>query len=214
MTLTDDGRQDTLPETRDGEKEMALVTCVSCGSQKQISVQFRDSTTTTNDVLRGTLTCKSEDRSGQPCEGVTVFEVVDDAVTFYPGRLFEPDIGRDIAINALAMLGEAVLCFYGSSYRGVVAFCRSAAEEALTAKDVPGRDLDAKIKRAGDYLSDEERSLANAARITGRNVLHHLAVVSKANALGALTNSIDFLDAVSAKESFPASQSGTGSNAR
>ena len=168
-----------------GEEEMALITCIRCGSQKRINVLYRGSTTSTDDVLRGTLTCKREieKRTGELCNGMTVFEMVDEGITFYPGRLFDEDIHLGVAESANEMLMEALLCFYGSSYRGVVAFCRSAAEEALDAKDVPGANLDAKIKKAGDYLSAEERALANAARLTGRNALHHLAVVSTANAL-------------------------------
>ena len=202
----------TLPEDQNGEENMAVVTCVLCASQKDISVTYRGSVTTTDDVLRGTLTCRDTDRFDKPCDGVTVFEMVNEGITFYPGRLFEVDIRRDVAPDASEMIHEAILCFYGSSNRGVVAFCRSAAEEALKAKDVPGINLDAKIKKAGKYLSAEELALANAARLTGRNALHRLAVVSHANALGALTNTIDFLNAVGEKTPFPAWLSERGSN--
>jgi hypothetical protein len=149
----------------------------------------------------------------EPCNAVTVFELVSDAITFYPGQLFQEDLHDSVAANAVEMLNEALLCFYGSSYRGVVTFCRSAAEEVLVAQDVQGKDLDAKIKKAGDYLDPEERALANAARITGRNAIHRLAVVSAANALGALTNSTDFLNSVSEKDMFPAWQSKQDNNA-
>ena len=193
---------------------MALVTCVRCSRQKHIGLLYKGQNTSTDDVLRGTLTCKHpHERSHRPCDGVTVFELVEDALTFYPGRLFEVGSLNGIAPNALEMFGEALLCFYGASYRGVVAFCRPSAEEALAAKGVLARDLNAKIKEAGDYLGAEDRALANAARITGNNALHHLAVVSMANALGALTNTTDFLKAVSTKKPFPEWQSGQDSNA-
>jgi hypothetical protein len=204
--------EDTLPTVQDGEEEMALVKCIRCGHQKEILVRYRTGSAFTDDVLRGTLICKEEPRRGHPCNGTTIFELADNAITFYPGRLFQTDLYRDIAQDAVEMLLEAVKCFYGDSNRGVVAFCRSAAEEALGEKKVPGRDLNTKIEKAGEYLTAEEQALANAARITGRNALHHLAVVSTANALGALTNTADLLNSVSEKEPFPTWQSKQGSS--
>ena len=153
-----DNRVDTLPSTIKGEEEIALVTCVKGSSQRHIRVQYPNSTLGhTNDVLRGTLTCKRKKERRPPCDGVTVFEFVNDGLTFVPGHLFEGDLHKDIAPNAREMMEEAVLCFYGASNRGVVAFCRSAAEEALSAKKVPGGSLDEKIKKAGKYLSEDEK---------------------------------------------------------
>jgi len=176
-------REDTLPVSQDGEEEMALITCIGCGDTKRVRVQYASTGNLADDVLRGTLTCTHKVRPNRPCNTVTVFEVARDAVTFYPGRLFQDDLHLNIAQDAREMLSEALLCFYGNSYRGVVVFCRSAAEEALVSQDVPGLSLTAKIENAGDYLTAEEHALANAARIIGRNAIHRLAIVSTANAL-------------------------------
>ena len=166
----------------------------------------------TDDVLRGALTCKCE-RKGKPCNGTTVFELTKDGITFYPGLLFEEDLRGGVAPNAKEMMMEAIKCFYGASNRGVVAFCRSAAEEALSAKEVPGSVLDDKIKRAGEYLTADEQVLAHSARLIGRLALHHMAIVSNAAALGALNNTIEFINAVEKKESFPEWQLKRGSSA-
>ena len=201
-----------LPVNQIGEEHMAAVTCVSCGHQRRVRVEYKGTGSSTDDVLRGVLTCKRKEARKQLCNGITVFELANDGMTFYPGRLFEEDLQKGVAPDAREMMGEAVRCFYGASNRGTVAFCRSAAEEALAAKEVPGRDLDAKIKKAGDYLSDDEKTFAHSARLVGRNAIHHMAVVSTAAALGSLNNTIEFLNVVQRKEPFPEWQSKQGSN--
>jgi len=110
------------------------------------------------------------------------------------------------------MLEEALLCLYGASGRGTVAFCRSAVEEALAHKNVPGSSLDQKIKNAKTILGDEERTLANGARLTGRNAIHRMAEATNSQAMLALTTTADLLNHIAQQTPLPASQSGTGSN--
>lgn len=203
-----------LPETQEGDEQaMARLVCVGVDSKGEDCIRVWAITlervgvmpSETRDVLEGAIKCEK-------CGSQNPLSVTRDAVRS-PGRLFESDLNKNVAVDAREMYLEALLCFYGTSYRGAVAFCRSAVEESLAAKEVPGGVLDTKIKKAGKWLEPDEIALANAARIVGRNVIHHMAKVSQANAMGALTNSADLLNVIETKERWPAWQSKQGSNA-
>ena len=128
--------------------------------------------------------------------------------------MFEGDLKEDVAPNTKEMINEAVLCFFGSSYRGVVAFCRSALEEALEAKNVKGDDLFKKIEAAkkGELLGDVEVSQAHGARLVGREALHRMGIVSQAQGMLALAATVDLLNHITKQKPLPALQSKKDSN--
>ena len=206
---------DKLPLIDEGEeREMAQIPCAWCGwnfrnigQTEKYSTGSPANDVLPKDILRCVLTCGK-------CGGKTVFQLEDGyALTFLPGKLLTEGLRNIVAPNAKEMHEEALLCFYGGSGRGTVAFCRSAVEEALAHKNVPGRDLDAKIKNAPkDILGDEEKALANGARLTGRNAIHRMAEVSDSQGMLALTTTADLLNHIAQQRSLPASQSEKGNN--
>ena len=193
---------------------MAQIPCASCGFNHRAigqTARFSEGSPAAavlnKDVLRGVLTCGK-------CGGKTVFQLEDGyGLSYLPGKLFVEDLRRDVAPNAQEMFREALLCFYGASGRGAVAFCRSAVEEALANKNVPGANLDAKIKNAPkSILGDEQRSQATGARLIRRNALHRMAMVSNTQGILALTTTIDLLNHTAQQTRLPALQSGTSNN--
>lgn len=200
---------DKLPLIDEGEgKEMPQIPCAWCewnfrniGQTATYSDESPAGKVLPKDILRCVLTC------GQ-CRKKTVFQLENGyALTFLPGKLLTVDLQSDVAPNAKEMLEEALLCFYGGSGRGTVAFCRSAVEEALAHKNVPGNVLDQKIKNAPKtILGDEERTLANGARLTGRNAIHRMAEATDPQAMLALTTAADLINHISQQTPLPASK--------
>jgi len=152
------------------------------------------------DELLSVLTCGA-------CGKKSLFRLSNGyALTFLPGKIITEDLRNDVAPNAADMFQEAMLCFYGSSGRGTVAFCRSAVEEALADKNVPGSTLDKKIKNAPtSMLGDEEKTLANGARLTGRNAIHRMATVTDSQAILALTATTSLLNHIAQQAALPES---------
>ena len=219
MELNDVG---TLPLTNELEApEMPEIVCVDCGHSHELMYRgwVWGTTRHPSGSIRGVLTCYrplDPDAVGReaPCEGQTLFQLTQNAISWAPGKLFQEDLKTE-ADNAKEMFQEALLCFYGASNRGTVAMCRSAVEEALGDKNVPGRDLDSKIKNAPAYiLGPEEISMANGARLSGRNVLHHMAQVTHTQAMVALTTTIDLINHIAQQEPMPELQPEKDSNGR
>ncbi len=202
------GEPGTLSISVTRENLMATIPCAWCGRTRkidQIVPGFGGGVTEDyirQDVLRGSLTCGH-------CHNLTVFEIQENIIQYLPGRLYQGDIDEAVDENAREMLKEAILCFYGASYRGAVSFCRAAVEEALEAKGIKGEDLNAKIINAekAKFLTDDEISLAHAARLIGRNALDRLALLSALQAVGSLTNAIDLTNIIALKRPAPASRS-------
>jgi hypothetical protein len=204
----------TLPETQEGEIGMPQIACSVCGfnyrtiSQTASAMEGSEAARIhREDVLRGLLTCGS-------CGEKIIFQLQDGyALTFLPGKILTDDLRKDAAPNAKEMFNEAVRCFYGDSGRGVVAFCRSAVEEALAHKNVRDGDLNQKIANTPrNMLGDEERSQATGARLTGRNALHRMASISDSQVMLALQTTVDLLNHIALQEPLPASQSETDSS--
>lgn len=204
------------------EGEMPEITCVGCNRGHFLRYHGYEwaGDRVNHGIIRGLLIChapvKREGRfeKEQPCKTSSVFEITGDSVSFLPGKLFQEDLDRRTPDEAQACFQEGLLAFYGQAHRATVAMCRSAVEASLDSKRVSGRDLYEKIPNAQrmGIIGDEEVSQAQAARLTGRDALHHGRLVSQSQALLALTATLQFLNHV-AQQPQPASQSGTGSNA-
>ena len=158
------------------------------------------------DTLRGALTCGH-------CDKITVFEMKGNELTYLPGKIFQEDMRHEVPENVAESLIEAVLCFHGTAYRGTVAMCRSAVEDALDTKGAKGNNLDQKIvdgQNRLQILGYEEIAQAHGARLAGRNALHRGAAVSQSQAMLALQTTLDLLNHIALQT--PALQSGTDSN--
>ena len=191
---------------------MAEITCVNCGRNRNItnSGHERPHGWKNTDVIRGVLICRGPINvksfgEGEPCKGRTVFELTGNSVTFAPGKLYEGDLRRDVPTEASEYFSEAVLCFYGTAYKGVVAMCRSSVEAALDHKGAKGADLKKKIIYAKDklkILGDEEVSQAQGARLIGRDAIHRGLEVTQTQALISLGATLDLVNHIN--ESSPA----------
>ena len=98
------------------------------------------------DVFHVTVECAE-------CRQWSVYTLTQDGVIFNPGKLFEEGIREEISDSAKTMLQEATRCFFGNSFRGTLAMCRAALEQALTDKNVTGaanKNLAGKIQQALD----------------------------------------------------------------
>lgn len=205
-------KENILPSSEEMEVEMAILRCVYCGSERVIdnSGYYNRKVTSElllDDTIRGYLSCGH-------CGLRTIFELQGKTLTFLPGRAVEENLTNDVDDNAREMFEEALLCLYGGSGRGVVAFARSAVEEALSAKRVEGKNLDAKIPNAKKHgiLGDEEASQVHGARLSGRNALHRMQEVSQLQAMIALSATVFLLNHIAEQEPVPASQLETDSN--
>ena len=178
---------------------MAAVACAKCEEVREIAVVYVTTGKPTVDVLSGTVTCEH-------CGSQTVFKLKQNSIRYYPGGI-ESGLTSQAAANAKEMVEEAHRCFYGGSYRGVVAFCRSAVEEALDDKNVTGSDLNQKTERARKatppILGDEEVSMSHGARLTGRNAIHRMAEVSERQAMLALTAASELVNHVAQQPAIP-----------
>jgi len=182
LTREDDTLQ--LPVVE--EEEMAVIPCANpeCGVQHRIinEADHRHF----NDIIRGVFYCGY-------CEQATAFQIKGNAANFLPGRLFQEELADDVAEEPRAMFAEALLCFYGASYSGVIAMCRSAIAEAILAKGIGNRkkplpDLIELAKNAG-LVDTLDESTAESVRVLGRDTLHYMRAMTPtegAVALGAI----------------------------
>ncbi len=213
--MTEQIDKSILPSSKEMEEKMAILKCVYCGSERDVNNSgYYDRSITSEtfapvmrDIIRGYLVCGH-------CHRRTVFALEGNVFIFLPGKVFEEGLREDVAPNGREMFSEAALCFYGGSNRGVVAFIRSALEEALAAKGVPGGHFDAKITNAKKHgiLGDDEVAQAHSARLSGRNALHRMMEVSQLQAVGVLGAAVFLLNHIAQQKPVPASQSGKGSN--
>ena len=205
-----DAENATLPENHLGEiEEMAEIRCTNCGDVCEIAInpniirsrvrgEGGRMVEPEGDIIRGIRTCLY-------CHTKTIFELTGNVPSFVPGPLFTEDVRADVAPNAKEMLEEALMCLYGGSLRGTVTMCRSSVEEALAEKNVPGKDLDAKIKNApATILGPEEKSQATAARLIGRGAVHLMAPVPLSQAMLALGATIDLINHIAQQPALPA----------
>ena len=64
--------------------------------------------------------------------------------------------------------------------------------------------MDKKIKNApNSILGDEQRTLAIGARLSGRNVVHRMAEVTDAQAVLALTTTVDLVNHIAGQPALP-----------
>lgn len=190
------------------EDGVAQIVCAHCGNTRSLTHLANQGMMMAQwvyeDRIMATLVCGE-------CKGKSVFHMRGNNITFLPGKVIdrpETDIGAD----ALAAFDEAVAAYEGQSYRACVAFCRSAVEDSLDHKNVPGQELFGKAQNAhgkGLPLDDEAFALATGARLIGRNTLHRKMEVSASQALAMLSGTLDVLNHIGAQ---PAMQSGTDSN--
>ena len=204
--MTSPNEQNKLTPTQELEEQMAVIICAWCENKRNIVHNPGMTDTHTNkDVIRGVLTC------GNPsCRRKTLFEMTGNDPSFLPGKLFQEDLRQNVDKDARTMFEDACLCMYGSSYRGVVAMCRSAVEAELEVKNVHGKKRDElydKIETAkeGGLLDEVHYTEAHSARITGRDVLHRIGNVSLSQAILALTATADVLNYLAPKPPLPAS---------
>jgi len=202
----DEGQNDKLPLEQEGEEEMATVPCVQCGLEHNISSDFSfqgRNPAHSEDIIKGVLYCGS-------CGAPTVFTIKDNATIFLPGKLLTTNLNERVAENAKTMIQEASECFYGGSFMGVVAMCRSAVVEAILSKRIGNRSdsvpgLVEKAKKAGLVdAQDEVRGIS--AGLIAREALHHMGAVSEYDALFAIRAAVEFVNNVSERTPTSASQ--------
>ncbi len=171
---------------------MPEITCVKCGTRHGITHQgyLYGNQRVPNGKVRGVLTCYAPQERGRaedtPCHGETLFELTQNAISWAPGQLFREGLAPHITSITRGLFAEALQAYYGGAYKGTVALCRSAIEQALDEKNVRGRDLWAKIENCpDDILGSSEKTKADSARLDGRDALHHLLNVTPSDGLGA-----------------------------
>ena len=196
-----------LSVIQDGEEEMATIPCVECGREHEFINNYasghNEMAPHDNDVLKGVLYCGY-------CHAPTVFTIKAKATTFLPGKLLRQNLITGRNINAETMIGEALKCFYGASYVGVVAMCRSAITEAILGKGIGNRNdsvpslmTKAKISSLVD-ATDEVR--AESARLIAREALHYMGDVNEDDALFAIRAAVEFVNNVGGRTPSPATQ--------
>jgi hypothetical protein len=199
MTPDEERQGATLPQEAQGEaSEMALVACADCGQLHDVASVRRGQDAlgrgrpAVPTKLLGTLVCGI-------CRSRTVFELEGPAIRFAPGDVLRVTVPRGVDASASASFEEAMTCFYGRAYRAVAAMCRSALEEELDAKHVPGRDLEKKIDAAlaNNLINQEHVALAHGSRVVGNHALHRMRVVLPGEALAALLNTATLLTHIS-----------------
>lgn len=147
------------------------------------------------DMLKAVLVCGN-------CKKEIVFGMLGDAINFMPGNLFSQDVDPSVPKEATDAFDDAIRCFYGAGYRGVVTMCRSTVEESLDAKGATGRNLPTKIEDAQNrlkILGSEQVSYAQASGLIGRNALHRGASISQTQAMLALQATLDLINHIAAQ---------------
>ncbi len=189
---------------------MAEIPCAWCGRTRTVSLDNLShtymQTRFSQDIVRGTLTCAF-------CQKHTLFEMTGNDATYLPGQLYQEDLEPNVPESAREAFEDALKAMLGSCYRGTVALCRSAIEEALDAQYVPGNNLFEKASKAkGTILRDIEFSHADGARVLGRDALHKGKPVSMSEAELAIIITVQLLNHIAERPPYPASQSGPTSN--
>ena len=191
---------------------MAYFACAGCG--RHIGVRFErlaaefdraidrvlDGKVGGRDVVNGTVRCYE-------CDERTAFEIHGTDMRWYSTKDEFGQTSDSVPDVVRTMHAEALLCFFGNAYRAVPGMCRSCVEQSLIAKRVEGKNIDTLIQNAPkQIMGDEERMLANGARLIGRNSLHRLAPVTRAQALAMITATTDLINHIAAQQPLPASQ--------
>lgn len=195
--MTTDKEQDTLPVNLNREEQMAEIMCNDCGRIRELQNRHPDEITVENvsrrDIVQGVVICAR-------CEARTVFELTGNTLTFAPKRLFEADVDDEVAENAKEMFSEALRCFYGTSYRGAIAMCRSAIAEGILGKQIGKRrdSLDVLIKEAVSQkvLDSTDETKADYARLLGRGVVHRMLSVSGTEAMITIQSTAELLNTI------------------
>ncbi len=187
----------TLPVDQNGEaQKTARVGCQNEKCDRVWEMEFNASgyyPDSTEDGLDAVVTCNL-------CKEETAFRLVRNAITT-PGQIALSSIATTAAPASRNSLEVAARCFYANAGRALPGMCRSAIEEALDHKGIkplPGdkNDLYGKIKAAkqAGILDDTHEMQATAARLIGRDTLHHQMQVTQVQALNMLTTSIDVVN--------------------
>ena len=187
---------------------MGAIRCFQCGKARNISNSAFHWPPNV-DILKGVLICGD-------CKTSNVFEMTGDHMSYLPGALFATGYLSTVPSTVRELINEAAFCFYGTAYRGAVAMCRSAVEEALEQKGISGGSLFAKIENAETHgvLGDEQIALAHSARLSGRSVLHRGATVTQPQGLAALNATLDLVNHISQQPQVLATQSETDNSAQ
>ncbi|MCH8870543.1 MAG: hypothetical protein IIC85_12595 [Chloroflexi bacterium] len=123
---------------------------------------------------------------------------------FVPGELFTESLATNVAADAREMFEEGLRCFYGASYRGTIAMCRSAVAEGILDKKIGKRNdsLDALTKEAvkQKILDNTDESKADFARLLGRGVVHRMLVVSGTEAMITLQSAAELLNTIASRQ--------------
>ena len=172
---------------QDEEEDMAVIPCAECGIEHVFHNRFdvaaagSPSAQHSDDIIRGTL---------------------------LPGRLLRQDLHIRAQPNAKEMIEEALKCFYGGSYPGVVAMCRSAITEELLGKGVGNRndsvpDLVRKAKEVG-LVETPDEAHAETTRLIARGTLHHMEKVNEDDAVLTIRGAVIFINNVAGRQPKPA----------
>jgi len=181
--------------------------CAWCGDSRELQLAHYRRTASDGiyvyDRLLVTIHCKQ-------CRRDTTYEIEGMAVIGAPTRLMTGQIAEGIPAEVKSLVEEATRCFYAQAYRAVVALCRSAVEEALDQKNVPGRYLDDKITNARNsnpaILDEQQETQATAARLAGRNALHRGQQVNQTQAVLAVTSTVELVNHIAVQQPLPARQ--------
>ncbi len=195
--MTTDKEQDTLPVNLNGEAEMAVIRCSGCDLDHEIINNFvahhGDGAAHQKDRIQGVFICGK-------CSNSNAFGMEGNVVVFVPGDLFTESLTANVGPDAQEMFGEALRCFYGSSYRGAIAMCRSAVAEGILGKQIGKRSdsLDALIKEAvsQNRLDSTDETKADYARLLGRGVVHRMLSVSGTEAMITLQSTAELLNTI------------------
>ncbi len=195
MLTTEEKNDVTLPENHEGEGEMARVRCVGPVCGRTWDLTFKAMYTRANetiDVLSGTIECHD-------CQSRSPFTLTQDAASA-PSLTYGAleQVVEGLMRNSAE---EAELCFFGGAYRACVAMGRAALEDLLHDKGIGKENdgLDARVKEAGNWLSDEQVSQITMARLIGREALHRRRLVSQLEGLTALATTFHLLNDLAPK---------------
>ena len=178
-----------------GEDEMARVRCVGPVCGRTWDLTFKAMYTRANetvDVLSGTIECHD-------CQSRSPLILTQDAASA-PSLTYG---ALEQAVEGLMRNSaeEAELCFFGGAYRACAAMGRAALEDLLHDKGIGKENdsLDARVKAAGNWLSDEQVSQITMARLIGRDALHRRRQVSQLEGLNALATVFHLLNGLAQK---------------
>ena len=143
------------------------------------------------------------------CGRKTTYELHGMAIVGAPTRLSSGQLGADVGKVLQDLAGEATDCLSVNAYRGALALCRAAVEQALVEKNVKGHDLKAKIEAARKatppLLGEQEATQAHAARLDGNEGLYEAEPFSQSQAVLALVSCIEVVNHLATQASIPAS---------